>query len=123
MSYIAIDLGNKRVGLAISQENIAFPLGVIQRVELIKYLKSYLQEHREISTIVVGLPYDLYWKDLRQLNKTRDFIEKLIQFFPHMLIVWHDERFSSFEASSNFWDHRDDIAAQCILQSYIDSKK
>ena len=121
MSYIAIDLWNKRVWLAVSQEGIAFPLCVIARTELVKYLKRYLSEHVEISHLIVGLPYDLYGKDTRQLDKTRDFIKKMEIFFPKIQIIGHDERFSSFQADEGFSDHRDDIAAQCILQSYIDS--
>jgi RNase H-fold protein (predicted Holliday junction resolvase) len=35
-----------------------------------------------VETIVVGLPYDLYGKNLRQLDKTKAFIEKLKTIFP-----------------------------------------
>ncbi len=121
MSYIAIDLWNKRVWLAVSQEGIAFPLSIIARTELIKYLKRYLLEHLEVSHFIVGLPYDLYGQDTRQLDKTIDFMKKLETIFPKIHIIGHDERFSSFQADEGFIDHRDDIAAQCILQSYIDS--
>jgi putative transcription antitermination factor YqgF len=122
MNYIAIDLGNKRVGIAISVQNIAFPEAVITRTEVVVWLKKYFKNNKEIENIVVGLPYDLYGKDTRQLEKTQKFIEKLENIFPEKNILGHDERFSSFQAADGFGDHRDDIAAQCILQSYIDSK-
>ncbi len=121
MEYIAIDLWNKRVWLAVSQENIAFPHAAITRTELILYLKKYFSSHPEVSKIVVWLPYDLYGKDTRQLDRTQKFIEKLKGIFSEKEIIGHDERFSSFHASQWFNDHRDDIAAQCILQSYLDS--
>lgn len=123
MEYIGIDLGNKRVGLAISRELIAFPLDVIGRTEVVSYLKKYFLSHKDEYSLVVWLPYDLYGKDTRQLEKTQKFIKKLQDIFPQYIVIGHDERFSSMQASEGFWDHRDDIAAQCILQSYLDSKK
>lgn len=124
MKYIAIDLWDKRVGIATSSENIAFPKDIIQRTIVISYLKKFFLLHPDCNNIVVGLPYDLYGVHTKQLEKTQKFIEKLRSAFPEKVIVWHDERFSSFEASQWWYkDHRDDIAAQCILQSYLDSKK
>lgn len=123
MRYLSIDLGNKRVGIAISTENIAFPHAVITRVELVSWLKKYFKTHADIEKIIVWLPYDLYGQDTRQLDKTLKFIEKLTNIFPEKKIIGHDERFSSFQAADGFNDHRDDIAAQCILQSYLDSKQ
>lgn len=121
MKYIAIDLWDKRCGIAISRQGIAFPKEVVKRTEIISWLKKYFSSHWDISHIVVGLPYDLYGTDTRQLDKTQKFIGKLSDIFPDMSVAWHDERFSSFQASEWYDDHRDDIAAQCILQSYLDS--
>lgn len=121
MNILAVDLWDKRCGLAVSRESIAFALRVIPRVELIQFLKRYFLEEA-IDVIVVGLPYDLYNRDTKQLDKTKKFIQKLEGIFPEKQIIGHDERFSSFVASEGFDDHRDDIAAQCILQSYIDSR-
>ncbi len=120
MSIICIDLGDKRCGIAISNESIAFAHKVVVRSQLMGFLKKYVLRE-DIKTVVVGLPFDLYNKDTRQLDKTLIFIEKLKEVFPKLEIIWHDERFSSFQANEGFDDHRDDIAAQCILQSYIDS--
>lgn len=121
MTYIAIDLWDKRCGIATCREWIAFPKDIIKRTNIISWLKKYFLLHKNITHIVVWLPYDLYWVDTRQLDKTQKFIEKLSVIFSDIVVVWHDERFSSFQASDWFNDHRDDIAAQCILQSYLDS--
>jgi len=121
MEYLCIDLWDKRVGIAYNHGPIAFPLEIITRTNLISYIKKYIKEKPELHHIIVGLPYDLYGKDTKQLEKTQKFIEKLRDIFPDKEVIGHDERFSSFEASRDFGDHRDDIAAQCILQSYIDS--
>ena len=121
MSCLGIDLWDKRVWIAVSHQDIAFAHSVVERTKLIRFLKKYLPEHEDTTRIVVGLPYDLYDLDHRQLDKTKKFIKKLENLFPMMTVVGHDERFSSFEAHEIWWGHRDDIAAQCILQSYIDS--
>ncbi len=57
---------------------------------------------------------------MRQLEKTQKFIEKLRTIFPEKEMIGHDERFSSFLALQETGEHRDDIAAAHILQSYID---
>ena len=121
MTAIAIDLWDKRCGVAISSEWIAFPKDIVKRTDITSWLKKYFSQYESITHIVVWLPYDLYWIDTRQLDKTHKFIEKLSDIFSDKIVVWHDERFSSFQASDWFNDHRDDIAAQCILQSYLDS--
>jgi RNase H-fold protein (predicted Holliday junction resolvase) len=121
MNYCALDVWDKRVWIAVSEQNIAFSHKIVPRVEIISFLKKFFWEHSNIQRIVVWLPFDLYWKDMKQLDKTQKFIKKLQAIFPDKEFIWHDERFSSFVADEWFWDHRDDIAAQCILQSYIDT--
>lgn len=121
MTFIAIDVWDKRCGIATCNEWIAFPKDIVKRTDIISWLKKYFASHESISHIVVWLPYDLYGVDNRQLDKTQKFIGKLSDIFPDKNVVWHDERFSSFQAGEWFDDHRDDIAAQCILQSYLDS--
>jgi RNase H-fold protein (predicted Holliday junction resolvase) len=41
-------------------ENIAIPKEIVLRVNIIETLKKYFKEYKEIDTIVLGLPYDLY---------------------------------------------------------------
>jgi RNase H-fold protein (predicted Holliday junction resolvase) len=53
MSYLAIDLGNKRCGIAVSRENIAFPETTIMRTELLSWLKKYFKINSEIEVVVV----------------------------------------------------------------------
>ena len=121
--YICLDIGDKRVGIAYSVESLALAKEIIPRVELISYLKKNFFENsvNQLKWIVVGLPYDLYGKDTHQLEKTQKLIHKLEQYFQQTPIIGYDERFSSFIADEWHKDHRDDIDAQCILQSYLDS--
>lgn len=121
MNYIAIDLWNKRVWVAIARQNIAFAHSTVARPLIVSHLKKIISTE-QVTHIIIWLPYDLYGIDTRQLEKTQKFIQKLTLILPDIIIIWHDERFSSFQASDWFSDHRDDIAAQCILQSYLDTQ-
>lgn len=130
MNYLAIDLWDKRCGLAYSQMNFAFPLPFVNRVELIQKLKKIIPE-RNINIIVVWVPYDLYGKQEKQKNKTLDFISKLKNIFPNISIKEMDERFTTIESISilkNIWSkdidqEKDSMSACLILESYLDKIK
>jgi putative holliday junction resolvase len=121
--YLWIDLWDKRCWIAIEVEGIVIPKDIVLRPKLISRLKKLVVEY-SITTIVVGLPYDLYGKRLKQLDKTNNFIKKLKDIFPHVHIDWIDERFTTFEAE-NIWkslwlqEKNDSISALLILESYI----
>lgn len=125
MSIIAIDLWEKKVGIAIEINNIAFPKKIVSRIELVRELKNIFSENESYNTIIVWLPYDLYWIDNKQLNKTTKFIEKLKLIFPLKKVIWVDERFTTFEAQNinksykNNKKEVDDISASLILESYL----
>lgn len=128
--YLWIDLGDKRCGVAIYVQGIVLPKAIILRPKLVSELRKLVKEY-SVEELVVWLPYDLYGKNLRQLDKTKVFIEKLKNIFPDKKIVWIDERFTSFEADNildTIWIkdkqwQKDDIAAALILESYINKKK
>jgi len=125
--YLAIDLWDKRCWIAIEQAWIVFPKDIVLRPKLLQILKQYIIEYK-ISTIVIWLPYDLYWKKHKQLKKTQEYIHYLQWEFPEIQIEWCDERFTSFaadEISLEMWDNskRDDIAAALILETYLEQKK
>lgn len=124
--YLAIDLGDKRCWIAITIEWIPIPKEIVNRTLIINTLKKYIKNY-DIKVIVVWLPYDLYNTDLNQLNKTKQFIEKLKLIFPDIKIDSIDERFTTFEAenvlkSMNIKEikwKKDDISASLILESYL----
>ena len=124
--YLWIDLWDKKSWIAIFINWIVFPKWIIPRTKLITEIKKIIGEY-EIKLIVVWLPYDLYGKNLKQLNKTKIFIEKLKNIFPNISIEGIDERFTSFEADNILDDmwiknkkwNKDDISAVLILESYI----
>ncbi len=124
--YLWIDLWDKRCGISVYVQWVVLPKWIVPRPLLLTQLKKLIKEYG-ITTIVVGLPYDLYGKNLRQLDKTNLFIEKLKNIFPNLKIEWMDERFTSFEADfvlSSMWIkdkiwNKDDISAVLILESYL----
>lgn len=127
MTALAIDLWDKRCWIAIELESIAIPKDIVLRQDIIKVINKYLSEYSYIDTIVVWLPYDLYWKELKQLEKTKAFIKQLEKEYKSLKIIWVDERFTTFEAeniSSLLWGQvkRDDISASLILEAYLKSK-
>lgn len=122
MSAIAIDLWEKKVGLAIEINNIAIPKKIVSRIDLVRELKDFFKSNLNYNTIIVWLPYDLYGKDTRQLDKTIKFIDKLKLIFPDKDVIWIDERFTTFEAQNINWNTKekiDDISACLILESYL----
>jgi putative Holliday junction resolvase len=128
--YLWIDLWDKRCWIATYIEWIVFPKAIVLRPKLITELKKYIKDYN-IEVIVVWLPYDLYQKNLKQLDKTKVFIWKLKEIFPKIKIEGIDERFTSFEADNildNMWVkdkswNKDDISAALILESYIKQNK
>ena len=130
MTALAIDLWDKRCGIAVEIDWFSMSKDIVARTSIISAIKTYSEKYN-CDTLVVGLPYDLYWKNLKQLEKTKKFISKLEEIFPGKKIVWFDERFTSFEADhilKEFWikdtrGQKDDISAQIILENYIEKEK
>lgn len=132
---LAIDYGQKRVGLAVTDELqiIATALDTVHSKDILEYLKVYL-EKETVDCIVVGEP--------RQMNNTASesvkfidpFVRRLKKAFPEMKIDRYDERFTSKIASQTMIsaglkkkDRQnkstiDKISAVIILQSYMEYK-
>ena len=57
---LALDIGGKRTGMAISDENhiFAFPLQTVESHNIIKEIDLLLKE-RNLESIVLGLPKNL----------------------------------------------------------------
>lgn len=134
---LAIDLGSKRIGLAISDETktIAqtFP-GIVVKSQKQTYesLKKIVQE-QQVDKILVGLPLNLQGKDSHQTKQTRAFAELLTQFLKNIPIELIDERFSTREAIDKLHFQKikakkmraeiDSMSAQILLETYLRSKK
>jgi putative Holliday junction resolvase len=135
---LAIDLGGKRIGLAISDPTgtLARPLDVVraaggEQVRAIVALVDRLaREEGGLGTIVVGLPLRLDGTPNDQTPLVTAFVEALRRAVPQRIVL-QDERLTSVEAESRLalrdrdWRSRkkklDAAAAAIILQDYLDA--
>ena len=135
--YLALDIGGKRTGLALvnDESKVATPLMVIsQEVKSAEFIHELLRQvnEYEIDTLLVGLPIDLKGKEAIAATNIRNLaasITKRINKDIEMIFV--DERMSTAQAekalkladvsSKNRKNMRDAHAAMVIAQSYIDS--
>ncbi len=134
--YLGIDFGEKRVGLALSDPTltIAQPLRTLRynnSGELIKKLKEVIDEFG-VDKVVFGLPLTLKGTDSAKTTEVREFVKKL-QDRISIPIVLSDERMTTVQAQltlqqlgkkpSKHRDIIDQIAAQFILQTFLESEK
>lgn len=130
---LALDFGEKRIGYAVSDDDhtIAFPRGSFAAVSGQKALTRIGEIVREegVSRIIIGVPLDEENGETAISAKARKFGEKIAR--RYMLpISYVDEFNSSREALSKIPFRRDRrekgaadaIAAQIILQRYLDGK-
>ena len=129
---LAIDYGDVRVGLAISDltQTIAQPFKTLLYSDsnnLLNQLDNIIKEN-DIGLIVVGIPYNMKGEDTQQTTKVREFIS-LMQDNLMIEIKLIDERLTSLEAEKIMHKMNiktgsnktkiDKIAASIILQEYL----
>jgi len=129
---LAIDLGSKRIGLAVSDRDarIAFPAGVLERSGTAKdmaRLRAIVAE-RGICEIVVGLPIHMSGRKGPEAQAAGEFARKLTE-ATGLSVTLQDERWTSREAERTLRElgHRrapkpgriDELAATLILSTYL----
>jgi putative Holliday junction resolvase len=133
---IGLDIGERRIGVAVSDEMnvVALPECVIERRSLQHDLRALCDLAREKNArcFVVGLPIRLDGSHGEQAQRVAEFAHKLAQRCD-MPVEMSDERLSTKQAErhlikSNVKRKRrrkviDKIAAQIILQSYMDKHR
>ena len=131
---LGIDLGSKRVGLALSDKMnmIASPYKTLtfkNDQDLLDQLRLIILDF-EIKTIVLGLPLNMNGEDSAQTKKVRKF-KSVISVF-NLPVILEDERLSSVSAKRSLvmqdikTGHNkseiDKRAAAIILQQFLDKK-
>ena len=132
MSVLAIDYGERRIGLAASDRlGLAahgLPTIVNTSPEDVVVALRRIVEEREVEEIVVGLPLNMDGSEGPQAEKTRAFGETLkalglpVHFIDERLTSERAER-TMKEAGLSFAKRRkrvDRMAAQFILRAYLD---
>jgi putative pre-16S rRNA nuclease len=134
MSILGVDFGLKRTGLAFSAEgtSIAFPGPVLTGSED-DVVRQITQEAkaRGATEIVVGLPRNMDGSESVMSANARAFADKLAGVVSANVVVW-DERLTSRQADRAMLSgdlsrkkrkkRIDSLAAQIMLQSYLDAK-
>ena len=128
---LAIDFGQARIGLAISDELrlLAHPLRTIPaNNDAVKTIAEIVRE-RKIDKVVVGIPKQMSGQIGKAADEALKFAEKLRRALPCEIATW-DERLSTVaanralrEAGKKTRNTRavvDQVAAQMILQGYLD---
>jgi putative holliday junction resolvase len=128
VSILALDLGSRRIGVAVSDSgSVATPHSVLRNEGDVLGKLSALVRELDAEMIVVGLPRRLHASKSEQ--KYRDFAETLRQRTCKPVVLW-DETLSTVEAAEALRDagrsrreaqkEIDMHAAAVILQSYLD---
>jgi putative holliday junction resolvase len=139
--YLALDVGNARIGVAVSDELglTAQPVLTLERKRRGKGtsrddLRSLARLARRfsISAIVVGNPLHLSGEPSPQAARTEAFAQELANLTGLPIHLW-DERLTSrqaheilYEAGHPRQEHRrvvDQVAATLILQSFLDENR
>ena len=138
MRILGLDFGSRTVGVAVSDPLMITAKGVeiIRRKEENKLRQTLarieeLVREYEVSLIVLGLPKNMNNTLGDRVEKTMEFKESLIRRTGLEVIMW-DERLTTVAADKammeagirreNRKDYVDMIAAELILQGYLDSK-
>lgn len=135
---MGLDYGSKTVGVAISDELLltAQAKEIIRRKEENKLRKTLsrieelIQEY-DVKQIVLGLPLNMDQSESVRSALSEEFREKLERRTSLPVIMW-DERLTSVMAEeimdevgikrSEYKEYVDMIAAQIILQDYLDNR-
>lgn len=136
MRYLAIDLGRKRTGLALGddQTKLVSPLAVIELPEgppLLEALVKTIDEQKPVA-LVVGLPIKMEGGEGAAAQHVREFARTL-QLRTGLDLHFQDERLTSFAADQQMAqtgrthkqkkELRDALAAAEILRDFLENKR
>jgi putative holliday junction resolvase len=136
MRILGLDFGTKRIGVAMSDELLLTAQGrdTIQRKELksdLAFIKGIVDSDNVIE-VIIGLPLNMNGTYSEKTKETVLFVSELEKVVSVPVKTW-DERLTSMQADKAMLEGdmsrakrrklSDRLAAQIILQSYLDSRK
>lgn len=133
MRVLALDVGDERIGVAISDETglLARPLTVVRRVAgKASFIEiKDLVERYQVEKMVVGLPLLPSGDEGDQVRSTRAYVRGMREHVD-LDVVYVDERDTTLRAEEIMIQNQrsrrrrkqelDAVAAAVILQSYLD---
>lgn len=131
-----MDVGTKRIGVAISDELslIAHGINSIDRKDLNSDLGviDNLVKENGVYEVVVGLPLNMDGSYSAKTKEVVEFLDNLMKLIKVPVKTW-DERLTTVQAEKTLLEAdmsrakrkrlSDKLAAQIILQSYLDARK
>jgi putative holliday junction resolvase len=132
---LALDLGKRRIGLALSDELglTAQGLPTLERTKIREDLArlSELASEKNVSLLLIGNPMHMSGREGRQAEHARDFGARL-QTATGLPVQFWDERLTTVEAQRVLRESGvsiekraravDRLAAVILLESYLDSR-
>jgi putative holliday junction resolvase len=131
--WLGIDYGDVRIGLALSDELslLAHPAATLANdCSALANIRELVVQ-KKITGILVGVPRNMNGTFGPSAEKAKKFGEELRKQLPEQRLVFWDERLTTAEAQrllhgagKNIKSSRpvlDQVAAQILLQSYLDS--
>jgi putative pre-16S rRNA nuclease len=136
MATLALDLGKRRIGVAICDDDAsgALPLGFLERRSLSESFKQLerLVTERGVIRIVVGLPLNMDGSEGPAARSARTFAQKLGDRLG-VAVELADERLSSVEAEQRLAAGGtrakrkraaiDAVAATIILEDWLEARR
>lgn len=136
LKYLAIDLGDRRIGLAVGGEgtDLVIPAGHLARTKLSRDLEQLLEtaNDRSVEGLVVGIPYGQNGEVGPQAKKVEGFVDALRK-KTTMPVYTVDEQFTSVEAEGLLLEAGrqpsrekgsvDEAAAMLILRRFLESRE
>lgn len=136
MRILAIDYGQRRTGLAVTdpEQIIANGLTTVATTELEHFVLDYISRE-PVERIIVGHPRQMNGQDSENMRRITPFVNRLRKLLPAIPIELFDERFTSVLAHRAMLDgglHRkarqnkalvDEISATIILQDWMESHR
>jgi putative Holliday junction resolvase len=130
---LGIDLGHARTGLAVSDElrMLAHPLATIESgsADTLARRVGEIVVEKNVDCVVIGLPRHMNGALGKEAKEAQHFADKLRSLLDCEIVTW-DERLSTVAAERALQAAgkktretrgiRDQVAAQIILQSYLD---
>lgn len=130
---LAIDFGQKRVGIAVTDPDqiIATGLTTIKSFEIFDFLNVYFKKE-EVERVVIGEAVQMNNEPSESMKYIDPFIKKFEKTFPQIPLQRIDERFTSVIAQNSILQSGankktrqnkalvDKVSATIILQSYLE---
>ena len=135
MRSMGLDVGDKRIGVALSDPLgiVARPLTIINGSDTVTAISAILDvvSQNQVGQIIVGLPCSMDGSIGQQAEKVKGFVAELCE-QTRVPVEFSDERLSTVAAKRLIQGMKktgkknrddDDVAAAIILQGYLDEAR